>query len=518
MVEPSVEGGNAAASAADSTNANDNREIPTRHSKASGKRRRSEASTNCPGNNDSDDNDNETAAQDAATAVETPAAKRQARRGLYGRVSGIFGRAVGLLTPGRARTPAALVLSPHSALQGSEDNDEVEGANGSGSREGDNSARLNNLETGAGRRVGISALDNGSDDEGFVLANGGEGALWEGAARRVTVGGATAGSSSPGNSAAARASLRNVDPAAVPPPVLKEAAVFSPGVRGESLKDRARARGATAAAARGNSPLARRASGHGLGFTQLRGSMAGDEDGSPGSYPPAASGGFRRSQDERASIAGGEAMLYSSINNSSLLDCPLPAAGRTWGDGHEDENGNEGEEEEEDAPFTCTELRDLVRALTFKRGLPPAAAMYLLSKMESPLADLVRRQILQEHQKAVTGSVRGSRRHSVAGGRYVGPDTQHHYRHGSGSRSSALVEPVARWKLPPPGANVAPFAPLQPALMMPPPPPRGGLYFDDTSAASDGSGRLGMLGDMQPPPVRGKDPDDLLTPGRRRER
>lgn len=218
------------------------------------------------------------------------------------------------------------------------------------------------------------------------------------------------------------------------------------------------------------------------------------------------------------------------------------------------ERGRGEGEGEDDAPFTPTELRDLVHSLRFRRGLPPAAAMYLLSRMESPSAALVRRQILQEYRAAAAdaassldpgssrlersqpalGAGRGRGRdgeRSPIGGGHAGLGLRFAARASGGggtSRAGTLVAPVPRRRDAPPGAELVPVAPLGLPLMLPPPPPRG-FPFGSAGGVGAGGAVGGRGGSMRsplppsmPPPSspfrRGREgsaEEDLLTPARR---
>lgn len=526
--------------------------------------------------------------------VATPVAKQ--RRGLYGRVSGLVGRAVGLLTPGRPRRPAAAaVASPSNSVTEDDAEDGMEAAVDGGRRS--DSLRGSLMAREARGRSSITPQSRsrvtmaGSDDDGNSNAAGGHreedavvytnDGVSEGVdstpqmSRRSS---ARASTSPFGRGSSGTVRDAAVGSAAVGPLAAGgNLASFSPGVlnsRHQFRNTRSKTRGAIAAAAAASQVQTHGAFREGLGVGSLRGSTVGDGLDSSPSPGRVRDAGARRRKVERAAV-GDRQGAFASLNegwgtgslrpdHSSDVDLPFGSgaglsdapsnsfamvqvpnnrlrqneAGASAGAAsssaiiqsrydaaaaaaaprrrRSDENADEG-----DPPFTPTELKDLVRSLRFRRGLPPAAAMYLLSKLESRSAALVRQQILDEHrdliaalQDPVGGAAEGgtAARESRRGGTMGDPRAR------SGARGGGvpLVAPVARRRVTPPGADLAPPAPLQSPVMLPPP-PRG--FF--AGGGSAGRQRLfdhrpEMQREMPPPAPRGEDSVDLLTPARRR--
>ena len=133
------------------------------------------------------------------------------------------------------------------------------------------------------------------------------------------------------------------------------------------------------------SPVPRREpiGGQGLGFASIRRSTTGDDETDARVPTPPSP---RRGDDLYATKS-----TLSASPRGELGGCVDGAIGG----GQEEEI-----ETETDLSFTPTQQRDLVRALRFRRGLPPAAAMYTLSKMEIELASRLRGQILWGHPRA----------------------------------------------------------------------------------------------------------------------
>ncbi|CAN0541697.1 unnamed protein product, partial [Ectocarpus sp. 12 AP-2014] len=226
--------------------------------RAGSKRRRGEASDGANGGQRGASDHHVAANNDVAP----PPAKQP--RGLYRRVSGLVGRAVGLLTPGRPRAPSRIA----SAVAGDEDLEAEGGA--------------------AARAEESTAVEPEEGNEGMPAA-----------AAADPPGGAAGVTSTPGRGAAAATSAPSpssrhggVGGGADANPT--KAAFFSPGVgqRREGLRRQTR-RGGAGAGTKGNaisklpsslrlSSSARRASGDGLGSTSLRGSTAGDGGGGGG--------------------------------------------------------------------------------------------------------------------------------------------------------------------------------------------------------------------------------------------
>lgn len=532
------------------------------------------------------------ASQDETVA--TPAAKQ--RRGLYGRVSGLVGRAVGLLTPGRPSRPAAAaVASPPNSVAEDDAEDGMEAAVDGGRRS--DSSRGSLVAGEARGRSSITPRSRsrvpmaGSDEDGGSSAAGRhreedavvytDDGVSEGVDSTQQVSGTSSARAS--TSPSGRGSSGTIRDAAVgsatvsPPAAGGNLASFSPGVlnsRHQFRNTRSRTRGAIAAAAAASQVQSRGAFREGLGVGSLRGNTVGDGLDSSPSPGRARDVGTRRRKVERAAV-GDRQGAFASLSegwgtgslrpdHSSDVDLPFASgAGRSGAPSNsfamvhapnnrlrQNEAGasagaasssaiiqsrydaaaaaaaprrrqSDENADEEDPPFTPTELKDLVRSLRFRRGLPPAAAMYLLSKLESRSAALVRQQILDEHRDLiaalkdpVSGAAGGGApvRESRRGGAMGDPSAR------SGARGGGvpLVAPVARRRVTPPGADLAPPAPLQSPVMLPPV-PRGLL----AGGGSAGRQRLfdhrpEMHREMPPPAPRGEDYVDLLTPARRR--
>ena len=136
------------------------------------------------------------------------------------------------------------------------------------------------------------------------------------------------------------------------------------------------------------SPVPRREpiGGQGLGFASIRRSTTGDDE-TDARVPTPPS-------PRRGDLYATKSTLSASPRGE-LGGCVDGAIG-----GGQEEGTEEEIETETDPSFTPTQQRDLVRALRFRRGLPPAAAMYILSKMEIELASRLRGQILWGHPRA----------------------------------------------------------------------------------------------------------------------
>ncbi|CAM9150785.1 unnamed protein product [Sphacelaria rigidula] len=233
----------------------------------------------------------------------------------------------------------------------------------------------------------------------------------------------------------------------------------------------------------------------------------------------------------------------------------------------EDEGKNTATNDEGDDPFTASEGRDLVRALRFRRNLPPSAAMYLLSKMESRSVARLRVQVLREYKETMGRSwpAPGGGKFGDVGEAAPASTSLAHIALGDAQRSSAssagsldafrdepeaarsvragvsrnagssnnqsppIVAPIARRRGAPPGSELVPTAPLQNSPLMLPPPPRGGEFLKSHAGAGArgaSESRDGVRsrapyerrssvagGEMLAPRVtRGGDPDGLLTP------
>lgn len=525
-------------------------------------------------------------------APETPAAK-QPRTGLYRRVSGVFGRVVGLLTPGRA-TRKISNGSPAGGNDNNREGDEAAAATDAmddndqndqdqGEEQGTWSPEPRQGRPGA---AGKGKGRSGGDGEGRRAVGGGIGAGTLAAAGEDTreAGRSWAGGSGdhyPGGMYTRSRGFGGSPDVGLGVGELLEVAggkdvAFSPGVR-HILRDEMRARsrpssrGSPAAAngerllPSGGGNVVPRAFGDGehramgaagvgerggvgaiqdVGFPVVGGlntrrgryemeDGADDHVSATSSRPrqePFVFGADRSSNhfpsDGAAEARSGEGSQRRAGTLQQRRRAAATAVLRGGGHGRmqdedfetDDGGGDEGNKMSGDEPFTLSEQRDIVRAVRFRRNLPPSAALYILSKMESRQAAHIRKQIMREYRKyrGRTGAAAARRRPA------------HASLSGSGSsRSPALVAPVARRRVAPPGSELVPTAPLRNAPLMLPPPPRGlsGRTDDTASAAGDRDGmRPGVSYDrrssagerMQAPSApRGGDPDGLLTPARR---
>ncbi|CAN0145647.1 unnamed protein product, partial [Pylaiella littoralis] len=211
-------------------------QAPETRATAGSKRRRGESSQEANVTGDAQDENVDGGAADVAT----PAAKQA--RGLYGRLSGLVGRAVGLLTPGRPRAPAPLHM---------EDADDVE----------------------AGRAPG-----RGREEESIAAAgaaaSSNEGTPAAAAAVDPAVGAALSSSRTvPDRTDHGVVDGDGADDAANPAAAL----LFSPGVGRRSAGPRHQTRGPRTGRDFNAASSSRRTSaGHGIGSASLRGSTAGD--------------------------------------------------------------------------------------------------------------------------------------------------------------------------------------------------------------------------------------------------
>jgi len=507
----------------------DQQEVPET---AGSKRRRDEA----PGGTDGADQAGESPDAAVVDADVAPPAAKQAR-GLYGRVSGLVGRAVNLLTPGRSRRPPPAEAATAAAMEG-----------------------VGDLEAGRGTAGG---------EEEPVLPRPGA----------VPVKGTPAAASS---SRTRRSGVVDDDDAAdgTNNP-MAAAALFSPGVarRGDGGRRPAR-RPARASAARTNrngngaASSSRRASGDGIGSALLRGSTAGDdgageEVGLPPVPPffPADGGGECLSSAAGVGRGAGRGVGSATADrvggagagaSPAGLSAVGPQRKKSKGKGRAGEAGSGGangepqeeeEEEEEEsvdedaeagglAAHTATERRDLFRSRANHRGLSAWEALYLLGHMRDPEATLVKERCVQVYNERIAASAAQDDPALTPGALQQRQQQQQlGRRRRSGGGAVPLFRPSPERKNLPPGADLVPSAPAGPSspFLMPPPAPRGASGFSAATAAAGGSpgtfgrwgarggggGQFGVDGAMPPPPLRGAlalrgdDSGDLLTPAKR---
>lgn len=537
----------------------------------------------------------------------TPAAK-QPRKSLYGRTIGLFGRAVGgavgLLTPGRALRQSASNSSPNNACQGDDNGgasceqkdavgDEVEDEEDEENEEDEEEEKKDLDDNDVSpqreqRRQHTKAPSRRSDGEGndrgadFAAASAaaGEGALEARSCRSFADHGGSRSrpdadeerlEGADGENAAFRLGVcgglhddmdrrgtlgrGSVAPSAEPdgftaqemprsatfgcdveqqPKLGAVRGEYIPGVHssGSHVFGAKSSRSTTQMADQG---IAEAVSG--IGCDRVRpGPFV------IGNWPVTHSAKYSQQAPQRSETKS----ISIQQRRAAAAAAALSGVGSVNSPNEEDRESEEKGVDEYDEPFTAKEVRDLLRAMQFRRNLPPAAALYLLSKLESPSAAVVRLQIIREHQEnldrlraAAAGAV-GDASSGAAGlllgapgdGYKFGLDGSGPGRRGTddaGATTSAvarsgasgrgnrvpLVAPVARRRFAPPGAELLPTAPL-----MLPPLPRGisGSGTGGAGAARDGSGimRTGLRYDRRSPsPPRGGDPDGLLTPARR---
>lgn len=511
----------------------------------------------------------------ARDAPETPAAK-QPRTGLYRRVSGVVGRVVGLLTPGRAvRKVTNGTVSPASAYDNDSEGDQPDAATDATDdnyhNDEDQGEEQDNWSPtrcpgqrqsqAGGKGKGRSGVGGGGGAGRHAIGSIGErmsaaagedtreaGRPWVGSGDHYPRG-VSARSRGVGSSPVAGLGVEE----------LLEVAggndtAFSPRMR-HILRDERRtksgpSRGSKAAAEGERLPSrvanAPRVSGDGRrrstdagkkavagavrdsGYPAARGLISKRgrhtmDDGMDDSVRASSRNAFFPSED-----AAGARPDEGSRKRTRVLQQRRSAAATAVlagdrRDGMEEEEfevaaaGGEVNKISKDEPFTLSEQRDLARAVRFGRNLPASAAMYILSKMESRQAAHIRMQLIREYGKSGVSS-----RAPLAG-------PAHASLSGSGNNMPVLVAPVAQRRLAPPGSELVPTAPPRNAPLMLPPPPRDFSSRADGAATATAAGsrdgmrsgipynRRSSAGErMQAPmaPRRG-DPDGLLTPARR---
>ena len=379
---------------------------------------------------------------DVDAGVATPAAKH-ARRSLYGTVTNLMGRAVGLFTPGRAQPPADGGPSPTGGDAAPEVavRDEVSTTSNLGSR-------------------GEEALDSHEREESLPLTT------------------ATTGDTNHAPEDASFGLENDGEPETVPQPVvaprgaLRNPASPSPFIPGPLL---------------GQDTISERVFPLGT-FRIVK----------PGARMPSAANVSLASPVSRRVSTEGQGLEFASIRRSTTgedeTDAPVPTP----------PSPRRGETETEtDHSLTLTQQRDLVRALRFRRGLPPAAAMYILSKMEGELASRVRDQILRELPLAPSAAQETS---AVDSGATPVP----------AEKALPLYTPIARRPNAPVDEVLARAARPVSTLMLPPPPSstrRASMEAPISTYGIGGSRRLS--GDVRTPMGRLDDGVDLLPPSRR---
>ena len=428
------------------------------------------------------------------TGSPSPAAK-QARRGLYGTVTSLVGRAVGFLTPGQASLPAA----PSPSLVAGAASDE------------------------AGREQ-----QDSKDDEHHSESS-----------HRSSFGAAVFGASRRGMSASTLAH-QSVQPA---PPNPQSFGGFSPGIPLPS-----------AACLRRTSHVPRRESGagDGLGFASLRKSTTGDEVDAPDSTPPSPRRGplldtsSRTTPDEDTRRRTGERIDFGCGSRGVIAANGVGAGGSgsrireqtreegarlSGGGDHENTNGNK-------SLVMPGKAQGIVRAMRLRRGVPPMAAMYLLSKIESESAASLRLEILRlindrpsdREEDGSVGEVAMSQPAVARGRAATGPWSR--ADDPEAKRAVPLVAPVARRPATPQKSELAPSASLESSLMPPPPASsrrRATMGPSAAAAAATAAANIacsrrmsmssrsgaGLGSGVRKPPGRFDDGIDLLTPSRR---
>lgn len=528
---------------------------PETESAAGSKRRREEAPDEAraavDGSPESEDTD----------SVAPPAAKQA--RGLYGRVSGLVGRAVNLLTPGRPRrtTPAASAAA--AAAADMEDDGDIEAGRGA-------SAAVGAAEGGRGQepvasRPAAAAVSNVGEPDGPVVDP------------------AVAAAASPHNGIVDDNGVGDAYPGVL----------FSPGVARRSEGPGRQARRARTGRGDGATPSSRRISGDGLGPASLRGSTAGDgaveEFGLPPVPPfyPLGGGGGGRVSPPAGSVRGAGRGGERSATASRVKDGagvrgggprpllfgggdgdgdgpagPSPAAsnrkkskGKGRAGGVADAELQEEEEEEDDedgsdedrqvgghAVYTATERRDLFRSRASHRGLSAWEMLYLLGHLRDPEATLVKERCVQIYNKRMADAESAAAIAAAADATAAAQDDSvtgtggaQQQRRRRPDTAAPLFRPSPARKKFPPGADLVPSAPSSRSspFLMAPPPPRAASGFPAAAVGGSqelfggvsgrggggrgggGGGQFGVRGGMPPPAGRGDNSGDLLTPAKR---
>lgn len=462
--------------------------------------------------------------------VSTPAAG-QARGGLYGTMTSFVGRAMGFFTPSRGDPPAALSPSPAAGGAPDEPSGSEAGRHQPGN-EPDSKNEENNTEMRQSTEPSFNSEGSGTKcDEDERLTLGGA----VSSSHRSSFGAADFSASRQGMYASISA-RSSTQPAPPNPEIFRG---FSPGIPLPSPAHMERI-----------SPVPRRESGagDGLGFASLRSTTGLDVD-APDSTPlsprrgpllDASSGttpgggargiaseyiGFECGSQETNSANGGCGGGSSSSIEQGKEDGATPSDSCD----HDNTNGKK--------PFlTPGKVQGFVRAMRFRRGVPPMVAMYLLSKIESESAARLRLEILRlindrpsdEDEDTSTGKLAQSQP-VVPMGRLatgsLGKTDDSEVK-----RAVPLVAPVALRPATPQEEGLVPSAVLESSLMPPPPPSSrrratmGPSAAAAAAVANVGASRrmsmssrseVGFGSGMRKPSGGFNDGVDLLTPSRR---
>lgn len=518
---------------------------PEIESAAGSKRRREDAPVEASAAvDDSDRRESESAVDDADVA---PPAAKQAR-GLYGRVSGLVGRAVNLLTPGRPRRATA-AASAATDMEGEAD-----------------------LEAGTGTTAAIGVgTGAGAGAEGAQEPAPGGPAAAAVSNERTPAGLAPAmepavtATPSSRNGVVGDGGVGDTAAPADPGPAL-----FSPGIAQRSGGPHRHARRGRVAKNDAATWSSRRVSGDGLGPASLRGSTAGDGAAEEFSLPPVppfyplggggggAGHGDRSATTTRAGVGAGRGgarpLFIGGAGDGPAGPRSAAAATRkkSKGKGRGQKAGGGGvaqaepqdeeEEEEEEggreedrqvgvhAAHTATERRDLFRSRANYRGLSAWEMLYLLGHLRDPEATLVKERCVQIYNQRIAdaeAAIAAAQGDSVTG-TDTGGARQQHQQQGQRRRKPdpavPLLRPSAERMNFPPGADLVPSAPSSrssPPLMRPPPLraasgfPAAATGRSQGLRGGGGGGQFGVRGGMPPPPGRGGVPHDLLTPAKR---
>lgn len=499
-------------------------------------------------------------ADTVADDVEPPPAKQS--RGLYGRVSGLVGRAVGLLTPGRPRRPAPVAAAAEEA-------DDLEAGRGTAEGEGRKITQPDAATPAGGEAAAAAELP---DEAVSTAAAAPLSALVTRSSRSAAT--ASVATAPPSRHGVADGDDNN--DGGVADANSAGSLLFSPGIVARRSEGPRRQTRGSRAGRNGNAPplsSSRRVSGDGLGAASLRGSTAGDSGGGGGGivefglppvppFYPLGGSAATPSAGRRVAAAGrsgregaGGAYLFGGGGAGPARLTVVETPGQKSKKNGKGRGGNEGrggtdelpeEEDEEEreggepdgeggyATHTSTETRDLYRSVAYGPRLSAWESLYLLGQLP-PTQEVIqlKERCLQKYRETIAAAAANS----------VTAGTQR-LQHPLGRRRRPrapmpLLRPVALRKAFPPGADLLPLAPQRPSVsFMQPPPPRQALGFPAASSIGGSQGLFGGGGGggrrtsqfgtprrMPPPPaaaggarpsgVRWEDSNDLLTPAKR---
>lgn len=444
--------------------------------------------------------------------VATPATRR-ARIGLYGTMTGFVGRAMGFFTPNRGDLPAELSPSPAASVP----SDEPSGNGGNHPEIHQNTKSSFNLQGSGTRRHKDERSTFGDAVSSYHRSS--FGAEDFSASRREMY-----------------ASISEHPSTQPAPPKPESFGVFSPGIPLPSPAHTKR---------KSTVPRRESGAGDGLGFASLRSTTGLDVD-APDSTPltprrgPVHDSSSRTTPGESARGIAGECIGFGCGSRETIS-----ANGSDGGGGSS--SGTEERKEDVSTPsdsgdhyitngkkpfLTPGKAQGFVRAMRYRRGVPPMVAMYLLSKIESETAARLRLEILRlindrpsdEKEDTSAGQQVLSQpvvaRDELVTGSLGKPDDS------EAKGAVPLVAPVAQRPASAQKGGLVPSAALESSLMPPPPPSsrRRATMGPLAAAAADvGSSRrmstssrseAGFRSGMRKPSGGFNDGGDLLTPSR----